>query len=498
MKEILTDAQMKACDSYTIEQIGVPSAVLMERAAYAVSEEVIHFADKAGRPKITVICGSGNNGGDGYACARILSLKGYEAEIFEAGNLKHMTEETARQRGICQKLSIPFQDGDMPDLKDTGLIVDALFGIGLARDVSGRYADIINAVNDSDAPVIAVDIASGISANTGKVCGCAVKADATVTMQRIKPGHILYPGTLYSGKLICADIGVVVPETGSGTQAYSLERDDLPGMLPKRDPSGNKGTFGKVLIVAGSRGMAGAAYLAAKAALRSGAGMVKILTEESNRVILQQLLPEALLALWQDEDEAVSALREALSWCTVCAAGPGLSGSGAAKALVRELLSKKREVPLILDADALNNLKDEPELLRAYEGKVTITPHIVEMARLTGKDPSEIKSNPIASAGVFALENGVQCVLKDARTVTACEDGRIFINTSGNDGMAAAGSGDVLTGILAGLTACGADPSTAGALSSYVHGLAGDFAAEKLGRSFMTASDIIDGLRFVV
>ena len=253
MKEILTDAQMKACDSYTIEQIGVPSAVLMERAAYAVSEEVIRFADKAGRPKITVICGSGNNGGDGYACARILSLKGYEAEIFEAGNLKHMTEETARQRGICQKLSIPFQDGDMPDLKYTGVIVDALFGIGLARDVSGRYADIINAVNDSGAPVIAVDIASGISANTGKVCGCAVKADATVTMQRIKPGHILYPGTLYSGKLICADIGVVVPETGSGTQAYSLERDDLPRMLPKRDPSGNKGTFGKVLIVAGSR-----------------------------------------------------------------------------------------------------------------------------------------------------------------------------------------------------------------------------------------------------
>lgn len=505
MLQILTDDRMKACDAFTIEQIGVPSAVLMERAALAVSMEVQSFLKtecsgllRGSSPRILVVCGSGNNGGDGYACARILKLWGMDAVVLEAGNPEHMTEETRRQRRICMNVGVEFANPDQVGFSDFHLIVDALFGIGLSKNVTGKYEALIQEINESKVPVISVDIPSGISAGTGAVCGTAVKAAVTVTMQCRKPGHLFYPGAFYTGKLVCADIGVIVPEEGWDGRMLAFEKNDLKDFIPGRDPSGNKGTFGKVLLVAGSFGMSGAAYLAAKAALRTGAGMVKILTDEANRVILQQLLPEALLSVYRSTEDAVHVLREALSWCDVCAAGPGLSVSETSYRLVRELLMGDGRIPLVLDADAINVLKGDTAILKQFRGTAFITPHIVEMARLTGESREMIGKDPLRAAVQFTRDTGVSCILKDARTVTACTDGRVFINLSGNDGMAAAGSGDVLTGILAALIGRGAGMETAGALASYVHGLAGDAAAERLGRSFMTASDIIDGLRCVL
>lgn len=504
MQRILTAAQMKACDTYTIEKVGIPSAVLMERAALCAADEAERMYRDGGKNGIIlVLAGSGNNGGDGYACGRILSLRGISVRILEAGNPDHMSEETVRQREICKRTGvtlIPAGDSGGDDeaferaFHDVCLIIDALFGIGLAREITGRYERVIRQAEACDAPVLAIDIPSGIHADTGAVMGCALKADVTVTMQSVKPGHLLYPGAAYTGRLVCADIGVIVPRTDSADTACVIEKQDLPEMLPERDPSGNKGTFGKVLLVAGSRGMAGAAVLAAKASLRLGCGMVKILTEECNRIILQELLPEALISTWKTEEEAEELLIKELGWCTVCAAGPGIGKTNASRRMINKLLEEKRNVPLVLDADAINILSEKPEILYNYKGTAFITPHIVEMSRLTGKDPGEIKANPIAAAGRFTHETGISCVLKDARTVTACPEGGIYINTTGNDGMATAGSGDVLTGILASLLAQGAARETAGALAAFLHGYAGDLAAERLGRRYMCASDLTESL----
>ena len=499
MRKILTGAQMKACDIHTISVIGVPSAVLMERAACAAADEV---SDLPAAGSVVIFCGSGNNGGDGYACARILFLRGKDVRIIEAGNSGHLTEETERQQKICARLGIPMSGPEEAEafLSRSDAVVDALLGTGLSREVGGRYAEMIRLINGSALPVVSVDIPSGVSSDTGQVMGCAVKARVTVTMQCVKPGLLLYPGRSFAGRVVCAEIGVLtepadpsaLPAGWAGPALAALEEEDLSLLVPPRDPRGHKGTFGKVLLAAGSFGMAGAAFLSAKAALRSGAGMVKILTDARNRVILQELLPEALLSLYESPGEAGELLEKELKWCSVCAAGPGLGTGEAAREIVRRLLSAGRDVPCVLDADAINLLAGCPELLVKTGEDLYITPHILEMSRITGLSPEEILLDPVGTAAAFTGRTGVSCVLKDACTVTSCADGRIFLNTTGNDGMATAGSGDVLTGILASWLAQGAERACAGAAAAYLHGAAGDDARRRIGAAGMTASDIAD------
>ena len=517
MRSILSAAQMKARDTWTIEQLGVPSAVLMERAALAAADEVcrlLHEKDSQGRPRVLIAAGTGNNGGDGFACARILSLRGIDARLLPVGNPKRRTAETRRQAEICERLHIRTYDNDkLPELAQFDLLVDAIFGIGLCRDITGPCAELIEAMNASGKPIVAIDIPSGITAGTGAVCGCAVRAVSTVTMQAEKPGQLLYPGAVYTGKLITADIGVALTlpencgskyqdEADSGPKILSFEPADVRRLLPPRDPSGNKGSFGKVFLAAGSPGMAGAAFLSASAVLRLGAGMVRILTPEENRPVLQQLLPEAVLAVYRDRDEAMQKIEEGLAWCSAAAVGPGLGTGETARRIVERFLADRRELPLVIDADGLNLLAakgaDCAGLLSARAGGVFVTPHIVEMSRLTGLSPVEIKADLIGAARAFADASGAVCILKDARSVVAEPGGPIYINTSGNDGMATAGSGDVLTGILASLLAQGAEKTTAGGLAAYIHGLAGDAAAKSCGKAYMKASDIISGLRAVM
>ncbi len=503
MLHIVSAESMKLRDSRTIHGLGVPSAVLMERAAYECALAVLDHLGGSGcippeksGPDVLILCGSGNNGGDGFACARILSLKNISCEICFAGNPDHMTEETARQYGIVKKLGIPVTA--VPDFHSCRVIVDALFGIGISRDITGSYAALIRSVNETGIPVIAVDIPSGIDADTGAVRGCAVKAFKTVTMQYIKPGLLLYPGALHAGEIITADIGVAgIPEEDDPDEKslFALEPSDLPLVVPERNPAGNKGDFGKVLIAAGSRNMAGAAVLAARAAMRTGAGMVRVLTEECNREILQTAVPEALLSVYTTEEEAVRELEKALDWADAAAAGPGIGRGAAQKAMIERLLACT-EKPLLLDADALNIISESllPELA-AHRGPVVITPHIGEMARLSGRGADVLKADPVREASAFADRYGVVCVMKDARTVTAVPGGPVWINRTGNDGMATAGSGDVLTGITAALLGRKCSPAQAGALGAFIHGMAGDLAAASCGRSSMTASDITDALK---
>jgi len=380
-------------------------------------------------------------------------------------------------------------------IQNADVLVDAIFGIGLTRDIEGEYEEIINVMNDALGYTISADIPSGIDADTGRIHGVCVYADETVTMQYRKRGLLLYPGAGAAGEIFQASIGIhrMMP---AREDAYSLTENDLYEIIPERDPAGNKGTFGKVLIAAGSPGVSGASYLAACAALRSGCGMVKIIAPEENREILQTMLPEAMLAVYRTPEEAAEALRDNAPWANVIACGPGIGTGETGRALTNAALEQKRRT-VILDADALNCLVGRADALN-YHQNVIITPHMGEMSRLCRKSIDELKEDPAGEAAAFAKRHGCICVLKDARTCIGLPDGGIFINTTGSSGMATAGSGDVLTGIIAAVIARGCRNDTGTAAACYLHGMCGELAEEKLGPSFMKADDIIAELKEVL
>lgn len=491
MKEIVTCSQMKALDNHTIKEMGIPSCVLMERAALKCVEE----AEKIFGPQesVLVVCGCGNNGGDGIAIARMLHLKGIRTHIFLAGKEESMTEETALQWKIARNYHIPRVNN--PQWREYTTIVDAIFGAGLSRPVEGNMKNLIHCMNDSSAKKIAVDIPSGIDGNTGMEMGIAFRADLTVTFGFRKRGLCFYPGRMYAGKTVVADIGIY--RTKAQGNAFVVEEHDLR-CLPPRRPSGNKGTFGKVLVVAGSEGMCGAAYLSAAAALKAGAGMVQIQTVEANRIPLQILLPEAMVSCTFTEEEN----SRILSWCDVVVIGPGLGNYGLSYERELWFLKKAGELhkPVILDADGLNLLALRPKWKEYLGEHVVVTPHIGEMSRLTGKTIGEIQNCMAETALSYAEETKTTCVLKDACTVTAGREGNLYLNLSGNEGMATAGSGDVLTGILAAVFCMYLDGEASvsseikAALGVYLHGRCGDIAAEKYGSRSLTATNLIEAL----
>ncbi len=485
---------MKNCDLRTIEQLGIPSLILMERAALTIAEAVEKRIQDKQEAKVLCVCGSGNNGGDGAACARILHMRGISVSLCLLGSPDHRSPEMQTQLLWAQRLGIPVDTDPHWDTYD--VIVDAIFGVGLSREVSGAYRNVIEMINRRGSYVVSADIPSGIHADTGAVLGAAVQADETVAIQYAKTGLFVGNGRLHAGRVRIAEIGILPPHHEAGKlDAAAFEKSDLMHLLPKRRPDGNKGTFGKVLLVAGSKNMCGAAYLSAYAALRTGAGMVKVVTHESNRAILQQMLPEAMLGTYEHPREALSELEKGLRWCDVVAAGPGLGTDEAAQVLVYDLLAEA-SCPMILDADALNVLAERGGVgvLTECRAPIYITPHMGEASRLTGIAISAIKSDPIRLAASLSEECRIVCVLKDAVTISAAPGGIIRVNTSGNDGMASAGSGDTLTGMLAGLLAQGMQGIDAASAAVFLHGCCGDAAAAKMGRRFMKASDITDAL----
>lgn len=485
---------MKQCDENTMRRRGMLSAVLMERAALATMQEIIkRYPNPV--TKVLVVCGSGNNGGDGVAVARLLYLKGYNVTIYFAGNREKATEETKRQMFIAEQYGVEISDEYPKDIVD--VIVDALFGIGLSREVTGKYAEILQKMTEQDGYKVAVDIASGISADTGAVMGTAFAADLTVTFGFIKAGQLLYPGAEYTGELKVADIGIdeqslyeIKPELNM------LETSDL-NRLPRRVNRSNKGSYGKLLILAGSKQMAGAAVFAAKAAYRMGCGLVRVATVEENRMILQELVPEAVLAVYNNGTDVVEFVETQLHWADAVVAGPGIGQSDLSERMLYELL-KRIQVPCLCDADALNLLSKHPDWWKLVQSPLVITPHLGEMARLTGRPITEIRDRLVQTAQEFAMEHQITVVLKDARTIIAQPDGQSYINVSGNHGMATAGAGDVLSGMVGALLAQKLDMYLSAALGVFIHGLAGDAAAERVGHCAMMASDIVDGLMDVL
>lgn len=503
MKYIVTAKQAKEIDKYTIENIGLPSMVLMERAALAVVDQVVSLAEI--KDKIICVCGTGNNGGDGIAIARILHQKGYVVSVALIGNQAKATKDNQRQVEIAKKIGVSFVNNF--ETEEYNIVVDAIFGIGLSRDVTGIYGEVIKNMNRQENTVISVDIPSGIHSDTGQVMGCAVQADVTVTFDYAKQGQLFYPGAEYTGKLQVVSIGGV-NSIGDNCSMFSYETVELQQLMPKRVEYSNKGTYGKVLVIGGSKNMAGACYLSAAAAYAMGAGLVKIITPEENRQIIQTLLPEAVLHTYEENfgEEKQEEWIEDICQATAIVIGPGLGRGVCAEKLV-ELVMKCAKVPIVADADALQILARKTEWIEPFHGEkakwklpenMIVTPHLKEMADLLGKeilvrDLQEQKWN----IRDICKENANILVLKDCRTLVM-QGEKCYINLSGNNGMATAGSGDVLTGIILGLLAQKVPAYIAASLGVYIHGLAGDLAASQCGTYSMTARDIINAISGVL
>lgn len=514
MERVITGNSAKLIDKYTIEQIGIPSMVLMERAALGVFDEI-----KNNYYNYLIVCGNGNNGADGIALSRMLFLNGENVTVLLVSKGSG-SEEYNRQLDIASKIGVEIIDYaneenlDLEYLEEAfssyDCIVDAIFGIGLNRDVSGSYYDIIEKINESDNDICSIDIASGICPDNGKVMGIAVKADITVTFGEYKIGHLAYPGREYAGELIKKDIGFVYgedlnnqDEANDTNDCFMITKSDLV-LIPKRIERSNKGSYGKLLVIAGSKDMSGAAYLCGMAAYRMGAGLVHIVTHNNNVGILKDKLPEAVFTGYDnlsDENGNINEsefdkLREVIQKYDNIVIGPGIGVNDVSNKLVEFVLESKKNT--IIDADGINVISADKNLFNLLHDRCIITPHMGEMSRLTNKSIGEISENTFEICKQFAEKVSINLILKDANTIISLNDGSSFINTSGNEGMSTAGSGDVLSGVLGGLMCIGCKFDMIAPLGTFIHGLSGDFAKEKMGSASLMARDIVDGISDVM
>ncbi len=515
---------MQRYDSNTIEKIGLPACVLMERAAYAVAMEVREILADKKTPKVLVLAGNGNNGADGVCAGRILTEYGINVSIFLITDKDSYVGELQRQLDVAAYYDIPVQKKFPDSLEGYDLIVDALFGNGLNREIKGIAKQAIELVNESEIPVVSVDIPSGIDATTGKVLGCAIKADVTVTFGFYKTGQLRYPGRNYCGRLSKARIAI-------NETAFFGERPDWFTYLSKdqvlqedslRDPMGNKGTFGKVLVVAGRASTTGAALLCALSALRSGCGMVCVFTQEQNKEAFLTALPEAIVETYsieETEKDIKIKMQKWMDWADVIVTGCGLLKDEPAYHMVKQIL-EETDKPVVCDADALQLIAEKQDLKEAVHKRkdrganVVFTPHPGELASLAGCSIKEIKEERMTVIERVLQKYPVILVAKDADTLVCAEGYDTYLNTTGNDGLSTAGSGDVLAGLTASMiaqqvgrrkTAITQEESSqdetifdAVCKSVYLHGYAADILAKENGKSFLVASDLIQAYKYIL
>ena len=513
--KVVTTQEMREIDRRTIEKFGIPGQVLMERAGMAVASKIRElFAQK----KTIVLAGGGNNGGDGIVVARELFNSGWHVKVLLFAKQNKLSPDclsqfrSAKQAGVPVEIRAGITGGDL----HSALVVDALFGTGLNKEVKGNLTEVISLLNRTDSPVLSVDIPSGISADSGEVMGVAVKADYTVTFGLPKRGHLLYPGANYTGKLFIENIGFPGELLASDDLTVELlERQYVCQLIPERPRCSHKGDYGHVLVVAGSKGKTGAAFMAAKACMRAGAGLVTVGVPESLADIVQSRVTEEMTLPLPDagggtlSSKASSViLRFLAEKADVLCIGPGIGVSDETRRLLAELITSSR-APMVIDADGINSV-DDMALFGKAHSPVLLTPHPGEMARLLNKKApplgrgsrksgarelrSHIEQERIATGLSFSQETGAYLLLKGVPTVLAEPGGKAYINPTGNPGMATGGTGDVLTGMLSSFIGQGLNPTDAAILGVYMHGLAGDIAADKKGAHSLIASDIIDSL----
>ncbi|WP_371367910.1 Bifunctional NAD(P)H-hydrate repair enzyme Nnr [Sporomusa rhizae] len=499
-----TAAEMREIDRIAINDYGIPGVVLMENAGVSVVRMLESKWELLAERKFCILAGKGNNGGDGYVIARHLSNQGAKVKVFLLGEKAAVSGDAQINLDIIDKMGIDTieisneRDWDKVRVAVTfsDCLIDALLGTGFRGEVSGDMARLIDIINAAGKPVVAVDIPSGVGADTGRVCSKAVQASYTVTFGLPKPGLFLYPGAEYTGELTVADIGIPTAViAGQDIKQNIIMADAVRAVIPRRSPAAHKGMSGRVLVVAGSRGLSGAAAMAAEGALRAGAGLVTLAAPGSLQDVLAMKLTEVMTKPLA-EIEAGSINREAVADIIrlsagndVLAIGPGVGREEETAAAVRETITTA-ECPIVIDADALNALAGNTKLLNECAALPVLTPHPGEMARLTGLSTESVNADRIAIARQAAAEWGSIVVVKGASTVVAFPDGEVYINTTGNAGMATGGTGDVLTGIIAGLIAQGLSSHDAAVAGVYIHGLAGDVAAQA-GRIGMVATDLL-------
>ena len=504
--KLTTAAQMKELDRQAIEERGIPSIDLMERAAEGVAQAALELLPRRpGRCRGAALCGAGNNGGDGIAAARLLFLKGLKIRAFLVGDYEKLTpdaqEETRRlsECGVELERFDQLDEGQRAWVLGCDVVIDAVFGVGLSRPIAAGspFAAAVDWMNESRAAVVAADIASGVAADTGDVLGRAVRADRTVTFTLPKIGQAVGEGAVLSGELEVRDIGIPADLAhGLVCRAQTVERDFAHTALPPRRADGHKGTFGRVLIVGGAVGYTGAPYLAAAAAARTGCGLVSLGVPAAIWPVEAAKCASAMPFPLPDKHgklspKAKAEILERAAGCDAVAIGPGLGRGGGVTELVLDLL-REIQVPVVLDADGINALAGHMDVLDARRDYVTVlTPHDGEFARIGG-DLSA--GNRLGAARAFAAAHGCVLVLKGHRTITAMPSGNALVNTTGNSGLAKGGSGDVLTGVIASLLAQGASPVQAAAGGVWLHGRAGDLAAERLTAYGMTPEDVIASL----
>ncbi|MBI5167509.1 MAG: NAD(P)H-hydrate dehydratase [candidate division NC10 bacterium] len=506
--KVVTAQEMKEIDRRAASEYGIPSLLLMENAGLQVLLEMERRFGSLRTPKVSLFCGKGNNGGDGFVLARHLINKGVTAQVYLLTKREEVKGDARTNLEILKRMGAPLVEitstADLgrhrEEANRSNLIVDAILGTGVEGPVKGLLAEAINMINALGKPVVAVDIPSGLSADSGQVSGPCVRATLTVTLALPKRSLFLYPASRYAGEVRVVDIGIPRPLLSDSRLLVNLlEGGELAGAFPQREPDSHKGDFGHVLILAGSVGKTGAAALAATAALRVGAGLVTLALPESLNDAMEAKLDEVMTEpLPETESRSVSfkALERVLRLIegkAVLALGPGLSTHPNTVKLVQELVGQVR-IPMVIDADGINALCSHLEALKGLAVPLVLTPHPGEFSRLLSINKEEIVANRIEIAQKVAIGFGLHLVLKGAGTIVAHPDGQVYINPTGNPGMATAGTGDVLTGALAGLIAQGLPIEVALRLGVYLHGLAGDIAAREVGEEAMIAGDILASL----
>lgn len=505
---IVTASEMQAMDREAIESFGIPGIVLMENAGRGATRVCLeHFPEQLANG-VAVIAGRGNNGGDGFVIARCLALKGFRVAVYLLADADRVQGDAAVNLKMLAPLQIPVIE--MPEQADFkkrkselaqfGLLVDAILGTGLKSDVKGYFKSVINFINSLDRPVFAVDIPSGLNSDSGQPCGVCIRADSTATFAFAKIGHHVFPGADLTGRLEIIDIGIpAYIAEAVGPAHYAITTSLVAKYLKPRPADAHKGHTGHVLVIAGSTGKTGAAAMTAISAMRTGAGLVTLGVPASLNPILEgqvlevmtHPLPETAAGIL--DSTAMDMILEMLTGKKCLALGPGLGQAPETRELVGHLI-KDCHVPVVIDADGLNNLVGQEQILKDCRAPVILTPHPGEMARLIDDTVAFVQQNRVTCARALAQKLDVHVILKGAKTVIAHPDGRVFINSTGNAGMASGGMGDVLTGIIAGLLSQGLTPEQACHAGVYLHGAAADEMSLALGPVGYLAGDIMEAI----
>jgi NAD(P)H-hydrate epimerase len=505
LQKVVTASEMQAIDRSAIEEFGIPGMVLMENAGLAAASLIHENVPDLLEKKVVIVCGKGNNGGDGFVIARHLLIDGVQVDILLLGKRQQLKSDARVNADIAFKMGVPIHEITDKNLnaqnhllRHCHIIVDALFGTGLSKPAGGLYEKVIKKINASNKYVVAVDIPSGVDSDSGHFIGPHIKANVTAALALLKRSHLLFPAAESMGEVQILDISI--PHEAVEKQDIPvawLEFEDIQSLIPKRPTNTHKGEYGHTLVLAGSRGKGGAAGLTGLAALRAGAGLVTLAVPESCHQALEfNPLETMTVALPETKSgcvstKAVDVIMETLKGKNALAIGPGLSTDKETVRLLETLLPQV-ECPLIIDADGINALGKSGKLIDQIRAETVLTPHPKEMSRLSGWSVQDILNQRIERAGEYAQEHNITLLLKGARTVVAFADGTVLINPTGNPGMATAGSGDVLTGLIAGLVSQGLSVPSATSAGAFIHGMAGDIYAEANHLIPLIASDLLD------